>query len=77
MSNQCPVCLGLGRIVAFGAAMQVVSLPCPECAGLDITPASAEDHQAEPVDDGPSIRQRSEPPEPVPSEPIEVVDQMP
>lgn len=42
MSNGCPVCLGLGRVVAFGAAEPIVVL-CPECAGLRITPASAED----------------------------------
>lgn len=39
--NGCTVCDGLGRLLAFGAVPVVV--PCPECAGLNITPASAED----------------------------------
>ena len=53
MTNGCPVCLGLGRIVAYGAAMQPLSVPCPECAGLATTPASAEDD----ADNGPIIEQ--------------------
>ncbi len=43
MSNGCPVCAGLGRVLAFGARVDPVAVPCPECAGLAITPASAED----------------------------------
>lgn len=44
MSNRCPICAGLGRVLAFGACTEPLSVPCPECAGLAITPASAEDH---------------------------------
>ena len=43
MSNGCPVCAGLGRVLAFGACSDPVPVACPECAGLAITPASAED----------------------------------
>ncbi len=43
MSNGCPVCGGLGRVLAFGACSDPVPVTCPECAGLAITPASAED----------------------------------
>ncbi len=43
MSNGCPVCAGLGRVLAFGACRDPIAVPCPECAGLSITPASAED----------------------------------
>jgi hypothetical protein len=43
MSNGCPVCGGLGRVLAFGACNEPVAVPCPECAGLAITPASADD----------------------------------
>lgn len=46
MSNGCPVCLGLGRVVALGASGRPFPLLCPECAGLAITPASAEDHRS-------------------------------
>jgi hypothetical protein len=44
MSNRCPVCAGLGRVLAFGACADPIVVPCPECAGLSITPASADDH---------------------------------
>jgi hypothetical protein len=44
MSNGCPVCGGIGRILAFGACRDPIPVPCPECAGLHITPASADDH---------------------------------
>jgi hypothetical protein len=43
MSNRCPICAGIGRVLAFGACVEPLSVPCPECAGLSITPASAED----------------------------------
>jgi len=43
MSNRCPICAGLGRVLAFGACAEPLSVPCPECAGLSITPASADD----------------------------------
>lgn len=43
MSNRCPVCIGTGRIVAFAAFGDPVPVVCPECAGLHITPASADD----------------------------------
>ena len=44
MSNRCPICAGFGSVLAFGACVEPLALPCPECAGLSITPASAEDH---------------------------------
>lgn len=54
--NGCPVCFGIGRLLAFGLGISPVPVPCPECAGLAITPASADDHQAaegrKPADDG-------------------------
>lgn len=43
MSNGCPVCAGLGRVLAFGACRDPIPVTCPECAGLQITPASADD----------------------------------
>jgi hypothetical protein len=43
MSNGCPVCAGVGRVLAFGACSEPVPVACPECAGLAVTPASAED----------------------------------
>lgn len=45
MSNGCPVCLGLGRVLALGASGRSFPVLCPECAGLAVTPASAEDHR--------------------------------
>jgi hypothetical protein len=41
--NGCPICAGIGHVLAFGACSEPLSVPCPECAGLSITPASAED----------------------------------
>jgi hypothetical protein len=41
--NGCPICIGVGHVLAFGASPQPLEVPCPECAGLAITPASAED----------------------------------
>ena len=43
MANRCPVCAGVGAVLAFGALSEPLTVPCPECAGLSITPASAED----------------------------------
>lgn len=43
MTNGCPVCGGIGRVLAFGACRDPIPVACPECAGLAITPASAED----------------------------------
>lgn len=43
MTNGCPVCAGLGRVLAFGACRDPMTVTCPECAGLAITPASADD----------------------------------
>lgn len=43
MANGCPVCLGLGQVLILAATIEPSSVPCPECAGLLITPASAED----------------------------------
>ena len=44
MSNRCPICGGVGRVLAFGVCHDPIAVPCPECAGLAITPASADDH---------------------------------
>jgi len=44
MTNGCPVCGGIGRVLAFGTCRDPNPVTCPECAGLQITPASAEDH---------------------------------
>lgn len=43
MSNGCPVCGGLGRVLAFGVCREPTPVTCPECAGLAVTPASADD----------------------------------
>ena len=43
MTNNCPICAGLGRVLAIGACRDPIPVPCPECAGLSITPASADD----------------------------------
>lgn len=42
-TNSCPVCAGIGRVLAFGVGLDPVPVPCPECAGLAITPASADE----------------------------------
>jgi hypothetical protein len=42
-TNGCPICAGLGRVLAFGVTHEPVAIACPECAGLAITPASADD----------------------------------
>lgn len=47
-NNGCPVCGGLGRVLAFGFVGDPVPIRCPECAGLAITPACADDHRAAP-----------------------------
>lgn len=44
-TNGCPVCTGLGRVLAFGVCSEPTPVLCPECAGLAITPASADDPQ--------------------------------
>lgn len=44
MSNGCPSCNGVGKVVAFGLSREPVTVICPECAGLSITPASREDY---------------------------------
>ncbi len=44
MRNRCPICAGIGHVLAFGACAEPLAVACPECAGLAITPASAEDH---------------------------------
>ena len=43
MSNGCPVCAGLGRVIAFGVSIDPVVVTCPECAGMALTPASADE----------------------------------
>jgi hypothetical protein len=43
VTNHCPICAGVGRVLAFGACRDPIPVPCPECAGLQITPASADD----------------------------------
>lgn len=44
MTNGCPICAGIGRVLAIGASRDPITVTCPECAGLQITPASADDH---------------------------------
>ncbi len=44
VGNGCPVCDGWGWVVGHGVK-RPMRLPCPECAGLDITPASADDER--------------------------------
>jgi excinuclease UvrABC ATPase subunit len=72
MSKRCPICAGLGRILAFGACVDPIAVICPECAGLAITPASAEDHLRMY-----SVREITELllSRPALPEPVEVVDQ--
>jgi hypothetical protein len=41
--NGCPVCCGLGRVLAIGIGGEPMPIRCPECAGLATTPASADD----------------------------------
>lgn len=41
--NGCPVCGGWGRVLAFGLGYEPAAVPCPECAGLAITPGSADE----------------------------------
>jgi hypothetical protein len=43
VTNRCPICAGFGRVLALGACREPIPVPCPECAGLEITPASADD----------------------------------
>lgn len=43
MNNRCPACGGLGRLVATAACGPPVVVTCPECAGLAVPPASADD----------------------------------
>lgn len=43
MSNGCPLCCGVGRVLAFGVVAEPTPIRCPECAGLEIVPASADD----------------------------------
>lgn len=43
MRNGCPICAGIGHVLAFGACAEPLAVACPECAGLAITPASVED----------------------------------
>jgi hypothetical protein len=47
MSNGCPVCAGIGRVIASGVCRDPIAVPCPECAGLSITPASADEEMRE------------------------------
>jgi hypothetical protein len=41
--NGCLVCGGLGRVIAYGIGLDPLTITCPECAGLTLTPASSED----------------------------------
>jgi hypothetical protein len=43
VTNGCPICSGIGRILAFGVCRDPIAVQCPECAGLAIKPASADD----------------------------------
>lgn len=46
--NGCPVCGGIGKVLALGTGCDPIAVACPECAGLAITPASADDYRAAP-----------------------------
>lgn len=74
MSNKCPICAGLGRVLALGACRDPIPVPCPECAGLSITPASADDVRSYSVAEitrmllrRPALPPAPPAPEPVPS----------
>lgn len=45
--NACPVCGGAGRVIAFGFNVEPQVFGCPECAGLAVTPASADEDDLE------------------------------
>jgi hypothetical protein len=85
VSNGCGVCGGIGRVLAFGRSVEPIAVPCPECAGLSITPASADDMRAYTVAEiteillrHPALPPAAEvAPEPVEriSEPVELVDE--
>ena len=36
MRNRCPICAGIGHVVAFGACAEPLTVPCPECAGTTV-----------------------------------------
>lgn len=74
MSNRCPICAGIGRVLAFGACRDPIAVACPECAGLSITPASADDMRCYTVVEITTMLLRY-PALPAASEPVELVDQ--
>lgn len=44
MTNRCPICDGQGDVTAFSNdGSKMLRITCPECAGLAIAPASADD----------------------------------
>lgn len=50
MNPRCPVCGGNGKVLAFGMnSGEPVVMTCPECAGLAILPASADDPPKRPA----------------------------
>ena len=66
MGNGCPVCGGIGQVLAFGFAGDLVPIGCPECAGLAFTPASADDLRA-------GVRQRGSVPAQPAAPPVTVM----
>lgn len=45
MGNGCPVCGGIGKLLATAFNGVPISMPCVECAGLMIPPASVDDDE--------------------------------
>lgn len=74
MSNGCFVCGGLGRVLAFGAAHDPIVVPCPECAGMSIKPASVDDVRAYTAAEI-TVMLLKHPALPPASEPVELVDE--
>lgn len=86
MPSRCPICAGVGRVLAFGACRDPIAVPCPECAGLAIVPASADDLRAYTAREITQMLLRrpalppatgSDKPEPLRVRPVEFVDQDP
>jgi hypothetical protein len=48
--NACPFCAGYGWVLVVGLGRHPEQVTCPECAGLNIPPASIDDGQAIPLD---------------------------
>jgi hypothetical protein len=74
VSNGCFVCGGLGRVLAFGACHDPIPVPCPECAGLSVKPASVDDVRAYTAAEI-TVMLLARPALPPASEPVELVDE--